>query len=93
MDENENRLDELVAAVLAGPRYRPISGEMVRRIAAQELEKGRSWKETIKATRNKLHQVGGAYQEAGIDTRAGCQNWTACRAPWRIHKCAIFAGG
>lgn len=67
MDENENRLDELVAAVQAGPHYRPISRELVRRIAAQELEKGRSWKETIKATRNKLHQVGGAYQEAGID--------------------------
>lgn len=60
------RLEELVAAVQAGPRYRQISRELIRRIAAQELAKGRGWKEAVKATRNKLHRVGGAYQEEGV---------------------------
>jgi 16S rRNA (guanine(1405)-N(7))-methyltransferase len=59
-------LDELVQAVQSGPRYREIFPDLVRRVSAQELAKGRSWKETVKAVRNKLHQVGGAYQEAGI---------------------------
>jgi 16S rRNA (guanine(1405)-N(7))-methyltransferase len=60
-------LDELVAAVRAGARYRHIHPDLVRQIAAQELAKGRKLKEAVKATRNKLHQVGGAYQEEGID--------------------------
>jgi 16S rRNA (guanine(1405)-N(7))-methyltransferase len=64
-------LDELVAAVRAGARYRHISPELVRQVGAQELAKGRKLKEAVKATRNKLHQVGGAYQEEGIDYARG----------------------
>jgi 16S rRNA (guanine(1405)-N(7))-methyltransferase len=60
-------LDELVAAVRAGAHYRHIHPELVRQVGAQELAKGRKFKEAVKATRNKLHQVGGAYQEKGID--------------------------
>jgi len=63
---NDIILDELVKSVLAGPRYRAISVELVRRVGGQELAKGRSFKEAVKATRNKLHQVGGAYQETAI---------------------------
>jgi 16S rRNA (guanine(1405)-N(7))-methyltransferase len=66
MSDN-NHLDEIVAQVCAGARYRAISPALARRIATQELAKGRSFKETVKAVRNKLHQVGGAYQEEGID--------------------------
>lgn len=66
-----DRLDELVAAVRDSARYNAISEDLVLRIGAQELLKGRSFKEAVKATRNKLHQVGGAYQEQAIDyTRA-----------------------
>jgi len=57
------QIDELVSAVQKGTRYHSISPQLIRRIGAQELAKGRSWKEAVKATRNKLHQVGGAYQE------------------------------
>ena len=39
----------------------------IRRIAVIELPKGRSRKETIKAVRNKIHQVGSAYQPQSID--------------------------
>ncbi|NMB88383.1 MAG: 16S rRNA methyltransferase, partial [Chloroflexi bacterium] len=64
-------LDELVAAVQAGAHYRAIDTGLVRRLGAQELAKGRPFKAAVKATRNKLHQVGGAYQEGGIDYPRG----------------------
>jgi 16S rRNA (guanine(1405)-N(7))-methyltransferase len=63
---NDGQIDELVKAVQAGGRYRAVSAGLVERIGAQELAKGRSLKEAVKATRNKLHQVGGAYQEMPI---------------------------
>jgi 16S rRNA (guanine(1405)-N(7))-methyltransferase len=63
---NAEELERLVEAVQANPKYRPISAGLVRRLGALELAKGRGWKEAVKATRNKLHQVGGAYQEGGI---------------------------
>jgi 16S rRNA (guanine(1405)-N(7))-methyltransferase len=45
----------------------------VRRIGAQELEKRRSLKEAVKATKNKLHQVGGAYQPGRINYEKGLE--------------------
>src|SRR5438034_4202683 len=60
-------LDQLVAAVLESAKYRCVSADLIRRIGAQELAKRRSLKEAIKATKNTLHQVGGAYQESRID--------------------------
>jgi 16S rRNA (guanine(1405)-N(7))-methyltransferase len=62
-----DHLEELVSAVLSGARYRQIDPGLARRIAAQELAKGRSLKEAVKETRNKLHQVAGAYQETPPD--------------------------
>ncbi len=61
------RLDEVVSLVQSNARYRQISPSLVRKVAFQELSKGRSIKEAVKETRNKLHQVGGAYQEARPD--------------------------
>ncbi|MHB0856771.1 MAG: class I SAM-dependent methyltransferase [Anaerolineae bacterium] len=55
-------LTELVAAVLNGKKYRHMAPDLVRRIGARELDTRRNLKEAIKATRNKLHQVGAAYQ-------------------------------
>lgn len=57
----DDPLDALVAAVRASPRYREVAEPLARQVAARELAKGRSLKETVKATRNKLHQVAGAY--------------------------------
>lgn len=62
----DSLLDQLVAAVRAGARYRDISVDLVRRVGEQELSRTRSFKEAVKATRNKLHQVGGAFQETLI---------------------------
>jgi 16S rRNA (guanine(1405)-N(7))-methyltransferase len=62
-------LARLVEAVLTSPRYHAIQPGLVSRIAAQELarqrsaKKPRSAKETLKAVKNKLHQVAGAYLE------------------------------
>ncbi|HUT35319.1 MAG TPA: 16S rRNA methyltransferase [Planctomycetota bacterium] len=57
-------LDELVAAVLATPKYRTVCGDTVRRIGATELAKRGSLKEAVKATKSRLHQVFGAFERA-----------------------------
>ncbi len=69
-------MDELVSAVQSAANTATIQPDLVRRIGAQELAKGRSFKEAVKETRNKLHQVGGAYQETALDyarLRANCE--------------------
>jgi len=66
-------IDQITAAVCASPHYRNISQALIRRLAAQELAKGRGAKETARAVRSKLHQVGGAYLERPIDY----QRWLA----------------
>ena len=63
-----NSLDQLISAVQANPRYRAIHPGLIGAIGQAELLKRRSFKEAVKATRNKLHQVGGAYHESRIDT-------------------------
>lgn len=66
-----SQLERLVEAVLAGAKYREISPELTRRIGARELAKRQSFKDAVKSTRNKLHQVGGAY----LDGRENYQAW------------------
>jgi len=58
---------EVTVAVQSGSRYRTIAPQLVERLAVQELAKGRSNKEAVKAVRSKLHQVGGAYLEKPVD--------------------------
>ena len=67
MSQRDERLDALVASVLASSKYRGVSADMVREIAARELAKRSSAKEAAKATRNKLHQVAGVYLDAKPD--------------------------
>lgn len=57
MDE----LEKLVTAVRASAKYKTVSPNLIRTIGARELTVRRSPKEAIKATKNKLHQVAGAY--------------------------------
>lgn len=64
---SEELLAQLTEQVLQGAKYREIAPELVRRIGAQELDKRRSLKEAVKATKNKLHQVGGAYQQTKLN--------------------------
>jgi 16S rRNA (guanine(1405)-N(7))-methyltransferase len=60
-DPGGEPLDRLVAAVLDSPKYAAVSEAFVRRVGGVELAKRRNLKDAIKATKNKLHQVGGAY--------------------------------
>lgn len=54
-------LDELVRQVQTSPKYREIGEDIIRRIGARELHARRTLKEAVKATKNKLHQIAGAY--------------------------------
>lgn len=54
-------LERLVDETLASAKYRDICPDLVRSIGSQELARRRSFKEAVKSTRNKLHQVSGAY--------------------------------
>ncbi len=56
-------LQQLLEAIQASAKYRHIDSEFIRSVGAGELEKRRNLKEAIKATKNKLHQVGAAYQD------------------------------
>jgi 16S rRNA (guanine(1405)-N(7))-methyltransferase len=55
--------DDVVAAVRATVKYSQVSDALIRRVAARELANRRTLKDAIEATRNKLHQVAGLYQE------------------------------
>lgn len=55
------RLDELVAHIRRSRKYADVGEALVRRIGARELAKGRTINAAVKATKNKLHQVGGLY--------------------------------
>ena len=55
------QLEKLVETVLASSKYKDVSHDLIRSIGLRELAKRSSMKEAVKATKNKLHQVGGAY--------------------------------
>ena len=61
MRNDSDPLDQLVNAVLSSRKYAQISPEFVRSLALKEIRHQRSYKEALKATRSKLHQVAGAY--------------------------------
>jgi len=62
-----SELAQLVTTVQAGAKYRQVHPALIQRIGAAELSKGRSLKQATKATKNKLHQVGGAYLQSRVD--------------------------
>ena len=66
---NDKQLDQLVDTVLNSAKYKNICRDFVNSVGAQELAKRRNLKEAIKATKNKLHQVGGAYLPTRMDYR------------------------
>lgn len=63
---DNNQLDQLIEAVLTSRNYKSVCEPFVRSIGVQELARWGNLKEAIKATRNKLHQVGGAYLEGEV---------------------------
>ncbi|MGH2497366.1 MAG: 16S rRNA methyltransferase [Ktedonobacteraceae bacterium] len=54
---------QLIEAIQASAKYRHIDAGFIRAVGTAELEKRRNLKEALKATKNKLHQVGAAYQD------------------------------
>ena len=61
VDEQALRVEKIVAAVRNSPKYRTVCEDVIRRIAHDELPKWRSPRLALKAVKNRLHQVGGAY--------------------------------
>jgi 16S rRNA (guanine(1405)-N(7))-methyltransferase len=66
-------IDELIEQVRASKKYAAVSPDLIRAIGARELAAHKSLKEAVKATKNKLHQVAGAY----LDARPPYQQWLA----------------
>ena len=67
------KLPEIIQAVQKKVSYNSIEPGLIKRIAVEELQKGRNFKETVKNTRSRLHQIAGAYQEKPIDYAAARQ--------------------
>jgi 16S rRNA (guanine(1405)-N(7))-methyltransferase len=92
-------LDAVVEAVRRSGKYRNVCEEVIRGIGARELAKERSFREAVKATKAKLHQVGAAYlagplpydhwlAQLGMASEAGERNQvrTACREAMAHHS-------
>ena len=65
--KTKKHLDSLLEAIASTAKYKNVSPELVRSLGARELAKGLSLKPAVKATKGKLHQVGGAYLSARIE--------------------------
>src|SRR3954463_15579165 len=68
-----DNLGLLIQAVQSSQKYVAINEAMIRSIGLRELAARRNLKEAIKATKNKLHQVAGAY----LDARLPYDDWLA----------------
>jgi len=71
MERKNDQLDTLVDAIMASSKYKHVCKELITYIGAQELSKRRNGKEALKATKNKLHQIGSAY----LDSRVHYESW------------------
>jgi 16S rRNA (guanine(1405)-N(7))-methyltransferase len=61
MANQKAQVDQLLKEVLRSSKYRNVDEQTIRNIGMKELLKTRKIKEAAKATKNKLHQIGGAY--------------------------------
>ena len=57
-------LEAVVAAIASSKKYRAVCPDTIRRIAEGEVAKRGNVKETVKATKRRLHQVYGAFESA-----------------------------
>lgn len=78
---DSDALDTLVEAVQSSSKYATIAPEFVRKIAAEELRKYPRQKEAIKATKNRLHQVAGAYLASPPNYEAWLERLAAAPTP------------
>ena len=68
-----DQLVRLVADIRTSAKYAAIMPQLVERIGAQELAKGRSYKVALKATKNRLHQIAAVY----LSRRPAYEEWLA----------------
>lgn len=61
---SQDGIEQIVQEVQKSAKYHAVNPDLIRRIASRELENRRNPKEAIKATKNKLHQIAGAYFES-----------------------------
>jgi 16S rRNA (guanine(1405)-N(7))-methyltransferase len=80
MPVDPTSLERLVNEVLSSRKYSQISPAFVRNLGERELSYRRSYKEALKATKNKLHQVGGVYQPAQMDYQSWLHRLTEAYA-------------
>jgi 16S rRNA (guanine(1405)-N(7))-methyltransferase len=69
---NDPTLTLLLHDILSSSKYKDVCSDLIADIGARELQKRRSLKEAIKATKNKLHQVSAAYL---VDPRQEYASW------------------
>ncbi len=62
--KEHHQIEQLIDSILASSKYKSIDSDFVKYIGIQELTRRHNLKEAIKATKNKLHQVGAAYQDS-----------------------------
>jgi 16S rRNA (guanine(1405)-N(7))-methyltransferase len=61
MAEDSSDVDRLVASVTRSAKYRHVSADTIRDLGEREIAHRKNLKDAIKATKNKLHQIGGAF--------------------------------
>ena len=59
--QSDHQLERVLETVFAARKYGSVDPGLARAIAAAELDKGRSLKEAVKATKNQLHQSATVY--------------------------------
>jgi 16S rRNA (guanine(1405)-N(7))-methyltransferase len=60
-------IEQYVSKVRENPKYASIHEALIRRIACQEVAKRKDPRQVVKAIKNKLHQVGGAYLDRPVN--------------------------
>ncbi|MCD6288989.1 MAG: 16S rRNA methyltransferase [Anaerolineae bacterium] len=61
MGRSETVLDDLVRSIRLSPKYKYVAPEFIRSVGKIELTRRGNLKAAVKATKNKLHQIAGAY--------------------------------
>jgi 16S rRNA (guanine(1405)-N(7))-methyltransferase len=80
MTESAANVSLVVEEVLRSPKYATVCRDLVERLAAAEITKRRTAKESIKAVKNKLHQVAGAYASGDAPYAAWLADLAAARS-------------
>lgn len=75
----QQQLDEVVRKIAESAKYRTVCDDLIRAIGRRELAACRNVKEAVKATKNKLHQVAGAYLDSDPDYARWLEMLTAAR--------------